>query len=323
MPAITSIGRSFKGDSLGEVFLKIRKDMLDDKVASIVPSRVGNTIELLNPVIVLADPTKRLFYSEHRSYSLIYGIVEAYMLFNKTNSVKPFAMFNPKILEYSDDGATINSAYGSHIAEYIPTIVNKLRYDRDTRQAVLNIYTSKYGISDTKDVPCTLALHFLIRDGALNLTVYMRSNDLFWGFQYDVFMFTTLQEVIAYDLGIPIGTYTHCPTSLHVYNYHWDMFYKMRPKSIVEVPSISFNTDVSGAASASVIIERMCEGSGFVPAFVKQLEPIRLHSLRPIHLVMLEYLFRNDKEAFGKATVNLKLQNGWFAPFTKRWQKEV
>lgn len=322
---LANIGRVFKGESIGEIFLKIRKRMLDPEVANIVPSRVAETKELLNPTIVLSDPKQRLFYSEHRSYSLIYGIVEAYMLFNKTNSLKPFSEFNAKISDYSDDGLTLNSAYGSHIAEQLPEIVNKLKYNLDTRQAALNIYSTKYGLMDTKDVPCTLALHFLVRENKLNLTVYMRSNDLFWGFQYDVFMFTALQEIVANELGLELGFYTHCPTSLHVYDYHWDMLGRISKETITYCPPISFGTNISGAASASMILERITSDMGqpndFSLAFAKLVNGIKLNKLLPIHLVLLEYLYKNDQAQFMFATQNIrdKFKNAWFAPFVKRW----
>ncbi len=326
---LANIGRVFKGESIGEVFLKVRKRMLDPTIANVVPSRVALTKELLNPTIVISDPKQRLLYSEHRSYSLIYGIVEAYMLFNKTNKLDVFAAYNNNIRNYSDDGSHINSAYGYHIAEYLPHVIQRLKYDLGSRQAALNIYSTKYGLIETKDVPCTLNLHFLVRDNKLNLTVYMRSNDLFWGFQYDVFMFTSLQEIVANELGLELGYYTHCPTSLHVYEYHWDMLEQMDKSNTIFVKPISFETNIQGATSASLIISKLVGAEGTTDiernGMARMLSEIKPSKYSPLHLVMLEYLYKHDKANFAVATAKQrhKLKNTWFAPFTKRWYTQT
>jgi thymidylate synthase len=45
----------------------------------------------------------------------------------------------------------------------------------------------------------------------------MRSNDVFLGLPYDVFNFTMLQELMAVELGIELGSYIHFAASLHLY----------------------------------------------------------------------------------------------------------
>ena len=49
------------------------------------------------------------------------------------------------------------------------------------------------------------------------MTTYMRSNDLWMGFPYDVFQFTCLQTLLAMELDVELGTYTHVAGSLHLY----------------------------------------------------------------------------------------------------------
>ena len=45
----------------------------------------------------------------------------------------------------------------------------------------------------------------------------MRSNDIWTGFPYDVFSFTAMQIILAFQLGVGIGEYTHIAGSLHLY----------------------------------------------------------------------------------------------------------
>ena len=235
------IGNSFLGNTWKELFDEIRRVML---FAPEVETRIGKTKELLNPVLILTNPRSRLFYSKHRSFNLTYAFVESFMVFHNQNNVKPFAYFNKKMNDYSDDGVTLNSAYGQFVADNIKGIVEKLKNDKNTRQGCIRIYDTKYGLSNTKDVPCTLDLHFLIRDNKLNMTTYMRSNDLFWGLQYDLFVFTTIQEVVANELGLELGVYIHCPTSLHVYDYHYDVLDKINSAETIDIPEIKITNSI-------------------------------------------------------------------------------
>jgi thymidylate synthase len=90
-----------------------------------------------------------------------------------------------------------------------------LRADVNSRQAVIHIKDASN--EPTKDTPCTVALQYSIREGKLYATTYMRSNDIWRGFPYDVFAFTCFQVKLAMELGVDVGTYTHIAGSLHLY----------------------------------------------------------------------------------------------------------
>src|SRR5690606_23923758 len=108
------------------------------------------------------------------------------------------------------------------------------QYERIIKQ-ILNRTTTKQAylvISDKKDYklrtnkhespPCTIGLHFYVRNSRLNLTSYMRSNDAYYGLPHDLFCFTMLQELISCRTNIPLGIYTHHVTSMHIYKEHFD-----------------------------------------------------------------------------------------------------
>ena len=70
------------------------------------------------------------------------------------------------------------------------------------------------------DAACASSLELLIRDGRLDAIVCMRSNDAIWGLPYDVFLFTFLQEMMAIELKVELGSYYHFAGSLHLYERH-------------------------------------------------------------------------------------------------------
>lgn len=123
----------------------------------------------------------------------------------------------------SDDGETIRSAYGyiireKHGFDQIQYVIDMLRKDPDTRKAVIQLKTPYQ--HETKDNICTLALNFHIRNGKLHMHSIMRGNDIVFGFRYNVYFFTMIQEMIAKELEIEMGTMTHTVSSMHIYEKH-------------------------------------------------------------------------------------------------------
>jgi hypothetical protein len=88
---------------------------------------------------------------------------------------------------------------------------------------VIHIRTPDDSVHAKKDVPCTLALQFFIRDEKLHLHVNMRSSDIILGIAYDVPAFTLMQEVLANELGVGLGEYCHTSNSLHCYERDFAM----------------------------------------------------------------------------------------------------
>lgn len=176
--------------------------------------------EVLNAVTVIKDPTRGIVLSEIRKMPMRYAVGELMWYLSGNPNLSAIQNYTQAWNRMSDDGKTVNSNYGWCIQhkygfdqwEYVR---NMLLIDPNSRQAVLHIKTADPNPS--KDVNCTVCLQFLVRDGKLHATVYMRSNDIWMGFPYDVFSFTAMQCKMAMELGVGIGTYTHIAGSLHLY----------------------------------------------------------------------------------------------------------
>lgn len=177
--------------------------------------------EILNAVTVLNDPTQNILKSDVRKLPMRYAVGELLWYLSGSNRLKDIKMYSKAWENLSDDGETVNSAYGYRIFEKFgfdqwEYIKDKLRQDPNSRQAVIHIKDPDY--HPTKDLPCTVCLQYFIRDGKLHATTYMRSNDIWLGFPYDVFSFTCMQIILAFELGVEVGEYTHIAGSLHLYS---------------------------------------------------------------------------------------------------------
>lgn len=199
-------------------------------------SRDGAVVgEFLDAVMVVEDPTRNIVTSKIRNMPMRYAVGELAWYLSGSNKVKDIAQYAKKWAEISDDGETNNSAYGYRIFykfgfdqwEFVKELIKR---DPNTRQAVIHIKDASN--APTKDTPCTVYLQFFLRDNKLNLSVHMRSNDIWMGVPYDMFSFCFLQVKMAMELGVEVGTYTHYAGSLHMYKRDYDVALKNMDASV-------------------------------------------------------------------------------------------
>jgi thymidylate synthase len=158
-----------------------------------------------------------------RKASLTFMAAEFLWIMLAREDVEWIRHYSGKIAQYSDDGVTFFGPYGPKIMDQLPYVINKLKEDPWSRQAVLTIW--RENPPKVKDVPCTVTMQFIQRPiGRLNLITYMRSQDVWLGLPYDVHNFTSLQKIVASLLGISPGIFTLIQGSLHAYE---DNFYKI------------------------------------------------------------------------------------------------
>lgn len=184
-------------------------------------SRDGLVVgEVINAITVINDPTKNIVNSSLRNMPIRYAIGELLWYLSGNNELKEIQKYSSGWDRMSDDGVHVNSNYGYCIKykygfDQFGYIYKLLTDNPETRQAVIHIKEPSYIAS--KDVNCTVCLQFFIRENKLYMTTYMRSNDIWLGFPFDVFQFCNLQVLLSMKLGVELGTYTHISGSLHLY----------------------------------------------------------------------------------------------------------
>lgn len=122
----------------------------------------------------------------------------------------------------------VNSNYGWQWgrSNQLDKTIEQLKKDKNTRQAWISIFDGKEKNQYQYDTPCTLAVGFSVHpcaDNELNMTVLMRSNDLVYGFCNDQYCFSKLQELVAAELGMEVGTYYHFAHDMHIYKKHFNL----------------------------------------------------------------------------------------------------
>jgi len=184
------------------------------------------TRELRGVNLVLEQPKFNLITTPDRTLNYTFCIAEWLWMLTGRTDVGSIDYFNPNIKQFSDDGKTMNGSYGPKLVEQLPYVIKTLAADRDSRQALLTIWRERPAA--TKDVPCTCLMQFFVRGNAVDMICYMRSNDLWLGFPYDVFNFTMIQGWVAAELSAALGEfirpgrYHHMVGSLHLYDNNFE-----------------------------------------------------------------------------------------------------
>lgn len=106
--------------------------------------------------------------------------------------------------------------YHARFAHQLPFIINELKRNPDTRRAIINIRDFEVDSANAHPA-CLQSMQFFIREDRLHQKVMMRSNDAAEATFMNAFAFIMLQERIASELGISVGSYTHRANSFHCY----------------------------------------------------------------------------------------------------------
>jgi thymidylate synthase len=183
------------------------------------PTR-GPVVELTNVGLELTNPRARLSRSEGRG-RIFSCLGELCWYLSGSNRVEPIAYYIPAYQEESDDGI-VHGGYGARLfgwdgADQIQNVIRLLQKKPSSRRAVIQLFDHEDIDAPYKEVPCTCTLQFMLRDGKLDLTTYMRSNDVYLGLPHDIFSFTMIQELVARSVGTSLGVYTHFVGNMHLY----------------------------------------------------------------------------------------------------------
>ena len=187
-----------------------------------VAPRGMKTLEIEDAIIRIDNVFNTLPLEVGRGTVPGIGAVEACQLLAGVTIPDLVISVGPQFANYAEDNGLFHGAYGPRTAGQYDMIIDRLMQDPDTRQAVVTIWNPQLDLQERKrDYPCTILHQFRIRNNKLNMSVYMRSNDVWLGAAYDFFQFTRVQIAMASVLGIEPGTYNHHVGSLHIYEQHY------------------------------------------------------------------------------------------------------
>ena len=186
--------------------------------------KFADTKALFNIGFIIHKPMLNNIITEKRKWSKEYAEAEWQWYLSGDPNINKLGEIYGKIpgiwKRMADNKGNVNSNYGWQWQrnKQLAKVISLLKREKYTRQATISIYDGKEIDKYTNDTPCTYAVQFTIVDNRLNMCVTMRSNDLWYGFCNDQYCFSKLQELVAKEINMDVGSYYHFAHNLHIYN---------------------------------------------------------------------------------------------------------
>ena len=181
------------------------------------------TRAIFNCGIQIKSPLKNKINTEYRKWSYEYARNEWLWYLSGDPTIKKLGEIHGSIPQIwhqmQDSEGKVKSNYGWQWERehQLDKVVAMLKETPNTRKATISIYDGKEISEYRNDTPCTYAVQFTIREGRLHMSVYMRSNDLWFGFCNDQYCFSELLLMVADRLDLPVGEYYHHAHNMHIY----------------------------------------------------------------------------------------------------------
>ena len=202
-----------------------------DRMREFVTDKTGvQTIEILNASFIADEPI--IFGEANNEY--VERELEWYHL--QSLYVHDIPPPVPEIWKrVASKTGRINSNYGWCIfseqnGNQFNNVLNELTLNPDSRRATM-IYTrpsmhTDYKVDGMSDFMCTNAVQYLIRDNKLHTLVYMRSNDVVFGYKNDYAWQNHVRNELLNRLndagkGYTMGNMYWNVSSLHMYERHF------------------------------------------------------------------------------------------------------
>jgi thymidylate synthase len=211
---------TIEADGATEAYVKVLRTCSESNVP-FGSSRVGPARDLGAAALQLHG-SGRLAVAVGRRLNPFFALAESLWVLRGDRDLRSLQQYIGNYGDFSDDGRTLHGAYGFRLRRHfgvdqLKTAVTLLRESPDTRRVVLQMWSVEDLGAASRDIPCNTQIALKIRGGALDLTVFNRSNDAYLGVPYNMWVFGMVQAYLARRLEVQTGRQTHFIDSLHIY----------------------------------------------------------------------------------------------------------
>jgi thymidylate synthase len=228
---------TWEGRGLGDIYLRVFRHLKGH--GKKVTIRGHKCVELEEPVtLTYTHPGFCWMKIPNRKFNPFFALAEVVWILQGRGDIDWIAPYNEQMREYNDGGPNNHGAYGQRLRDWryevfanekdsvmsaigevdqIKEAVQKLQKDPNTRQAIMSLWDPGRDNQPSKDIPCNNWVAYRLRDGILDQTVVIRSNDFIWGTPYNAVQFTHLHALVAGELGVKMGKLIYVIQNLHYY----------------------------------------------------------------------------------------------------------
>lgn len=210
--------------NLNELYVQLVEDIYNNGTR--FEKKNGTVLrEIIPATIEISNPKKVILTQPYRRYNPAFMIAEC--LWNLSGDTDEWlADYNNRYRKYFVDGH-LNAGYGNRLingsTNQLVEVINLLKQDPDTSRATLSIFNPNDDYKETNFVPCISFLKFrLLKDSnsqknRLHMWSFMRAQDIWKGFPYDIYLLLTIFQYVANMLDVEMGSYYHICDTIRLY----------------------------------------------------------------------------------------------------------
>jgi len=190
-----------------------------------VPSRRGANVELLAYQTGMTQPLSRIASHPLKPLNVTTAVARFVWMIAGSDRLQDISFYEPRAARYSDDGLSVpGSSYGHRLlgsggrTDQVTAAIRRLQLNPTTHRAAAGVWLADDAERISADIPCAFGLFFHIRSNELVATCSMRANNAFRLLPINLFEFSMLAEIVAVEVGAPLGTFVQWAASMHLFD---------------------------------------------------------------------------------------------------------
>ncbi len=250
------------------IWLQARREFMSFHGGKIVPGRKSETKEIRPVILTLPNPRNRWVVSRTPVINPAAVLSEVVWILAGRDDSAFVNFWNSKLPEFAGKGDTYYGAYGFRMrqgfgVDQLHNAAEALISNPHSRQVCISIWDPRLdlplinGNPRAEDIPCNVMSLLKVRNGRLEWTQIMRSNDMWLGLPFNIVQFTMLQEIMASWIGVKVGYYYHFTDSLHIYPDMEGKLSELEP--VIGIPANTDDFTITDRAESLVTLKSMTE----------------------------------------------------------------
>ncbi len=205
---------------LAEMGVEVRIDTMQDKKVTDNPDYVTKELVAYSYAIRDVSDKDELLSAFNKDSDKIWCMAEFEERIGR-KKVNPGEAYKHRQVweEFLHDGK-FSYTYSERMGEQVNNAIETFKTNQACRNSIIAMWDPRIDtdrIGGKQRVPCTMYYQPLIRNGKVHMIYNIRSNDLFTHWCNDIWLAIRLQEHIAEQLNLPVGTFYQHVGSLHAY----------------------------------------------------------------------------------------------------------
>lgn len=209
----------FENDNINLLYKDLIKNVYEN--GNSLEKKNGTVLKEIVPAVIhITDPLNSIITHEGRPYNVAFMVAET--LWNLCGEVDDWLCKYNKLYEKYFTNGKLYAGYGNRIlngtTNQLQQVINWLKKDCDTSRATISIFNQNEDSIEGIFVPCINFIKFRIIDNKLNMFTFMRAQDLWRGFPYDLHLLISIFIYTSILLNVEIGDYYHICDSIRLYD---------------------------------------------------------------------------------------------------------